>query len=297
MNLNISIIIIGFNSLSTLKKLLPSIKNIVSKNINLEIIYIDDGSTDASFDYFKSYSFPFKAVSFKFENNRGRVHATDMGIQKATGDWLLFIQSNMIVDSHLLQHYANAIQSRDSNNLIIAGTIIYQSSDRALQNYLNSNSRGINAYRCYENIHFSHLLFGNCIIHNSIFKKYRLNLQLESYGGEELDFSYKVIKENPNIMIAYPDAQVTRIDFPVLQQHCVRLEEYGRENLALLDPALQKLVIRYKILLVPIPGLYYLISCLYILGLHLYKIPMFSKVIIKYILGLAILKGYYKRVK
>jgi hypothetical protein len=175
---------------------------------------------------------------------------------------------------------------------------VYQSSDCALQNYLNSKTRGINAYRRYENIHFSHLLFGNCIIHNSIFKKYQLNLQLESYGGEELDFSYKVVQEHPKTMIAYPEAKVTRIEFPVLQQHCIRLEEYGRENLAILDPVLQKLVVRYKMLLTPIPGLYYLVSCLYALGLRLYKIPILSKIIIKYILGLAILKGYYyKRVK
>ena len=47
-NLNISIIIIGYNTSSELKKLLLSINNINASENILEVIYTDDGSRDLS---------------------------------------------------------------------------------------------------------------------------------------------------------------------------------------------------------------------------------------------------------
>jgi len=296
MNYNFSIIIIGYNSLSTIKKLLPSIKQLNTDNIILEIIYIDDGSTDSSYDYFKSYKLSFKIIPVKLETNCGRVYATNKGIQSATGDWLLFIQSNMTVHPNLLQHYAKAI--KEKNGLIYTGTIKYKSSDIVFEKYLNHHNRGINAYREFENVHYSHLLFGNCIINKSIFKEIKLNLKLETYGGEELDFAHKVLQKYPNSILAYPKARVVRIQFPTLVAHCLRLEEYGNKNLQILSPSLQKQVIKFPMIFLNIPlGLRWLISCLYDLGKKIYTVPGLSKLIIRCMLGLAILKGYYKKTK
>ena len=296
MNYNFSIIIIGYNSLSTLKKLLSSIKQLNADNIILEIIYVDDGSTDGSYDYFQSYKLPFKIIPVKLATNHGRAYATNKGIQSANGDWFLLIQSNMTVRPNLLQHYAKAIFT--NNALIFTGTIQYKSTDIVFQNYLNHKNRGINAYKKFEKVHYSHLLFGNCIIHKSIFQEIKLNLKLDAYGGEELDFAYRALQKFPNAIIAYPKAQVVRIQFPILTTHCLRLEEYGHKNLKLLSPFLQKQVVKFPQLFFNIPFyLRWLISVLYCLGKKIYTIPYFSRSIIRLVLGLAILKGYYNKAK
>ena len=296
MNPNFSIIIIGFNSLTTLKELLPSIKQLNINNIKLDVIYVDDGSQDDSYEYFQSYKFPFTTIPIQLESNKGRVHATNVGIQHATGDWLIFIQSNMIVTSNFLQHYAKAIQTK--KNLIFTGTIKYQSPDFVFEEYLNHSNRGINGYQKFDAVHYSHLLFGNCIINKTIFEQIKLNLQLETYGGEELDFAYQIIQKFPNSILAYPEAQVIRIQFPRLTTHCLRLEEYGGGNLSMLSPVLQKQVIKFPKLFLNIPySLQWIISFCYYLGKRIYKMPYFSHKIIKLVLGLAILKGYYNTTK
>jgi len=296
MKFNVSIIIIGYNSLNTLKQLLPSLGSLNTQNVNLEIVYIDDGSKDNSIDFFKSYSLNHKKICYQVSKNKGRVHATAMGIEQANGDWYLFVQSNMILDSQMLQHYIKGI-TLNAKKLIFAGSIRYESLDKTLQKYLNSKDRGINAYKEYQGIHFSHLLFGNCIIHSSIFKKIKLNLKLSLYGGEELDFAFRVARHFPNIMIACPKSIVTRIQYPNLYQHCKRLEEYGEYNFHILSPILQKEVIKYHNLIANIPGIYYLVLIFYKLCLTIYKAGLRSGIIMKLVFGFAILKGYYKGIK
>tara|TARA_B110000438_G_scaffold300535_2_gene353164 strand:- start:57 stop:947 length:891 start_codon:yes stop_codon:yes gene_type:complete len=291
-----SIIIIGYNSLNTLKQLLPSLNNLNTRDVHLEIVYIDDGSKDNSMDYFKSYDLKYKKNFYQFINNKGRVHATNMGIKKSNGDWYLFVQSNTVLDSQILQHYIKGIIN-NAKKLIFAGGICYESLDKTLQQYLNNKSHGINAYKQYQQIHFSHLLFGNCLIHSNIFKTIKLNLKLNLYGGEELDFAFKVVKRFPNSMIACPKSIVTRIQYPDLHQHCKRLEEYGAHNFHILSPALQKEVIKYPALIANIPGMYYLVLIFYRISLTIYKMGLRPSIIMKLIFGFAILKGYYKEIK
>ena len=295
MTFKFSIIIIGYNSLYTLKKLLSSLNNLDTQNVDLEIVYIDDGSTDNSMAYFQSYKLDCKKTNYQFSKNKGRVYATNAGIVRASGDWLLFIQSNVTVDAQLLQHYIHGIIN--CKKLIFAGSIIYQSEDVVLQRYLNNKKRGINAYKQYQAIDFSHLLFGNCLIHNSVFKKIKLNLKLSSYGGEELDFAFNAQSHFPNTMVACPKSKVTRIHFPNLKQHCKRLEEYGENNLSVLSPTLQKKVIKFPFLLIKIPGIQCLIFILYRFGLVVYKTTLLPQIIMRFIFWLAILNGYYKKIK
>ena len=58
----ISIIIIGFNTKTTLLVLLDSINNIICDTNNIEVIYIDDGSKDDSLLIFQKYNLQFHPV-------------------------------------------------------------------------------------------------------------------------------------------------------------------------------------------------------------------------------------------
>ena len=90
----ISIIIIGYNTCEQLNTLLQSIANQKVDDLLIEIIYIDDGSSDGSFRMFNNFAINHKKRSKKFKENKGRVEATQAGINLATGKWLLFIRSN-----------------------------------------------------------------------------------------------------------------------------------------------------------------------------------------------------------
>ena len=98
----ISIVIIGFNTEQSLKKLLASIEKIIYTSEDVEVIYVDDGSTDNSLSVFEKYKLKFKTKSFVFKKNMGRVCATDKGIKLATGEWIFLLQSNVIVNPNII---------------------------------------------------------------------------------------------------------------------------------------------------------------------------------------------------
>ena len=294
---SISIIIIGFNTKNYLNNLLQSIKQIkkdATCKIN-EVIYIDDGSSDNSLFLFKSFDVGLKKKYFGFENNMGRVFATNKGVEIATGDWLLFLQSNMLVDSNLVMEYCKAIQN--CSVVAIGGKIIYRSQDKAFEKYLNNQNRGINQYKQYSAIKYQNLLFGNCLIQKKIFKNIKLNTDLKYYGGEELDFSYRLNQQYHQQIIACTSSIVYRIDHPGLLKHIARLEEFGKYNFLLLNSDLKTTIVKNKLFILENVLIKNVILAVKIFSTYLYRLGMRNSIIIKLLLLLSLLKGYHQRTR
>ena len=177
MSNNISIVIIGYNSQNELSQCLDSLNKIKPNESLNEIIYIDDGSNDDSDNVFKNSKFPCEKKFHKFSKNQGRVFATQKGIELASSSWILFLQSNVVVNSNIINEYLKAINQFSATAYM--GRIVYQSSDRRFEKYLNHRNRGLNSTQNGNVINFKNLLFGNCLIKKNIFNKISLNLNLK----------------------------------------------------------------------------------------------------------------------
>lgn len=101
----ISIITINYNNLEGLKKTIESVSSQTWQEF--EYIIIDGGSTDGSVDYIES-----KKELFEYwvsESDQGVYHAMNKGIEKASGEYLLFLNSgDHFYDKSVLkknQHY------------------------------------------------------------------------------------------------------------------------------------------------------------------------------------------------
>lgn len=105
--MRISVIVPVYNSELYLENCLESLKNQIFKN--LEIIIIDDGSTDSSFNIAKSFT--EKDARFKIfrKENGGQASARNLGLRKATGDFLSFVDSDDTISpdffSENLKHF------------------------------------------------------------------------------------------------------------------------------------------------------------------------------------------------
>lgn len=293
-SLNISIIIIGYNTRHELGQLLQSINNLKHGSHILEVIYIDDASEDSSLEVFKNYPLGFQKKYKKNPFNRGRSFSTQRGINLASGDWFLFLRSNEIASKNLLHEYVLAINQQ--LGLAYMGVVRYQSQDKYFEQYLNNKRRGVNLFSCGEKIHYKFLLFNNSIIHKQIFKDICFNGDLKKYGGEELDFSFRLNKKFPNMICACPNAVVYRKNYPSLLDHCMRLEEFGLFNLHMLSKKLQLDIVGYKILL----RKWFLLR-LIVLSVYFFCNTINAKIkmrpqylIIRAHFLAAILKGYYR---
>lgn len=71
---------------------------------NIEIILIDDGSTDKSGEKCNQYLTIDKRIKVIHKKNGGLSDARNAGIQYASGDYIMFIDSDDIVDHGIVEH-------------------------------------------------------------------------------------------------------------------------------------------------------------------------------------------------
>ena len=92
----ISVIIPIYNAEKYLLKCIDSIIN--QDFTNFEIICIDDGSKDNSLTLLNEYKKRDNRILVFTQNNQGQGVARNKGIQKATGDFLVFIDPDDYIE-------------------------------------------------------------------------------------------------------------------------------------------------------------------------------------------------------
>lgn len=95
----ISIIIPNYNGEELLRKNLPKVFSATTENV--EIIVIDDASTDGSVEYLQSLG--EKIHLLLNSNNRGFAHSVNKGVQKATGEIIVLLNSDVSPRKGFLQ--------------------------------------------------------------------------------------------------------------------------------------------------------------------------------------------------
>jgi len=99
---SLSIVFPLFNEEKRLSKLLQKIKKFLFKNeLNIEFIFVDDGSTDESLKLLKNFKktnlrkIKFKIISYK--KNKGKGYALKKGVLKASNKWILTMDIDLSV--------------------------------------------------------------------------------------------------------------------------------------------------------------------------------------------------------
>ena len=96
----LSVIIPVYNAEKTLKKCMESV--LKQKDEDLEIVLINDGSTDASDKIIQEYKEKNpKTISYYKKKNTGVADTRNYGIKKAKGTYILFLDADDYLDIHL----------------------------------------------------------------------------------------------------------------------------------------------------------------------------------------------------
>jgi glycosyltransferase involved in cell wall biosynthesis len=90
--MKISAILPVFNERERVEKIVKVLKEVDFLD---EIIFVDDGSTDGSFDFLKENK-DERIKVFRLKRNRGKGFALSFGIKKACGEILIFIDSDLV---------------------------------------------------------------------------------------------------------------------------------------------------------------------------------------------------------
>ena len=95
--MNISIVIPLLNEEESLQELYYWIAKVMQSNRYLyEIIFIDDGSTDASWEVIENLSHKDRSVkAIRFQKNYGKSQALDAGFELATGNVVITMDADL----------------------------------------------------------------------------------------------------------------------------------------------------------------------------------------------------------
>ena len=184
----ISVIVPIYNAEKYLKECLDSLVNQTLKN--MEIILIDDGSTDTSSNIVDSYAKKYSNVIVKHVKNGGVSKARNKGLSLAKGEYIAFIDSDDYIN---LTTYEKMYYKASSNDLDIVGcntNIIYPGK------LVNCNSNIPLLSKDNENDKKITLIYSYAVIWNKIYKREILNNITFKEGSnfcEDVLFLYHVI--------------------------------------------------------------------------------------------------------
>ena len=114
----VSIIIAVYNGVKTIEKSLQSAQCQTYKNI--EIIVVDDGSTDETFSTVKRIADKDIRIKLINQKNSGVSAARNKGIEEANGKYICFLDAD---DAYTDQYVARMVQMIETNNseLVVCG--------------------------------------------------------------------------------------------------------------------------------------------------------------------------------
>lgn len=148
--MKVSIIIPVYNMAQSI---FDSVKSILSQTYeNIELILVDDGSIDNSFELCKKLAEKNEIVKVFHTENRGSGPARNYGIEKATGDFVYFPDADDYVEPYAIEILVNAI-TKSQCDLVVFGYRCFDTKGRLVEekNYPNLNINAIDVRRNYEN--------------------------------------------------------------------------------------------------------------------------------------------------
>lgn len=117
--MKISIVITIFNCEKYLRECLDSIVN--QTYDNLEIVLVNDGSTDSSGEICKSYVDIDKRIKYIEKTNSGVMDARVVGFKNCSGDYIYSVDSDDIVDLNCVQTIVDEISNTKADIVCFNG--------------------------------------------------------------------------------------------------------------------------------------------------------------------------------
>lgn len=97
----ISVIVPVYNLEKYISRCIDSL--LAQTDPNLEILLIDDGSTDRSGEICRRYAELHPAIRYFHQDNRGVSAARNLGLAHAAGEWVLFVDGDDFVEKELAE--------------------------------------------------------------------------------------------------------------------------------------------------------------------------------------------------
>lgn len=172
----VSIIIPIYNVEKYLEKCIKSMINQTYRN--LEIILINDGSTDESAKICEKYKEQDSRIVFINKKNGGAASAKNEGLKIAKGDYITFIDSDDFIEPDMIEYMVNTIKKYNSDIIQCSFTNLYKNTEKFKQDKIIEQKIGSKDFFKlflikWDSSLFWNKLFKREVIENIFFKEGR----------------------------------------------------------------------------------------------------------------------------
>lgn len=239
----LSVIILSYNTDKTTERCINSL--IACTNIELEIIVVDNGSSDGSLKMLEFFKKKLNRtggeISFKLivnHQNLGYPKGNNQGIKNAKGKYILFLNSDTIVKKINFKQLLNYLDSREdvgvlTVNVVLPSGKIDPASHRGFPTIWNSFCYFLKLEAVFKKIPiFNHLFGGYHLVNKDLRSIHEIDSPtgafyltrkslLDRIGGfdenffmygEDLDLSYRVKKQGYKVLY-YPLYKVVHLKY------------------------------------------------------------------------------------
>ncbi len=178
----VSIIIACYNSQSYLSECIDSLKNQTYKN--LEIIFVDDGSTDKTNELLKNFCLADSRVKLISTKNNGVAKARQIGLDSATGEYITFYDPDDVLKSDHIENLLTVLLKHGADISVCAFERVKKDKALAFNKVKKEKVLVFDREQAVEQL-MSHRIFDVCLWN----KLYSADL-IEKSGARFLDSRY-----------------------------------------------------------------------------------------------------------
>lgn len=198
----ISIIIPVFNVEAYLPMCIESVLSQTFKK--LEVILINDGSTDASGKICDNYAKKDERIRVFHKKNEGQSIARNIGLEASKGKYILYLDSDDCYTDPKCMYKLYDMMEKDKYDFILFGSVMGSSIENAVNHYgnydleiiKNNNGNKIFSYMVKENKQLA------CVWNKIIRKEFLQNNQIilqENIIGEDIEWSIDIFQHAEKI--------------------------------------------------------------------------------------------------
>ncbi len=203
-------------------------------NINFEIIYLEDGSTQHVASNKQHISSLPNTIILHYKNNIGRTNARLVLSNKAQYDWLLFLDADVkIINTDFIKKYINHVSTNKCD--AIYGGFTY-AKQKPKKDFLLRWKYGQIAEDVAANIRnktpYKIVISANFLIKKALFNTLSSKIKIKSYG---LDNYFGILLKQNNAQVKHLDNPVLHLGLDTSKAYLNKVEEAINALLTLLN--------------------------------------------------------------
>jgi len=230
--LTLSVVMPTYDEPERLEAALKSLSQQDYPHKAIQIIVVDDASPHLDSERLHAAVAPLQLRLLRNEQNQGRARTRNTALRVASGEIVVFLDSDMIVGTNFLRAHVQRHQNHEE--AVFIGNIRFASEipPTSLTRYLEG--RGVHRVDLDKPVPFNCFVTGNSSVRRSTLLRVGFfDEDLTAYGGEDLELGYRLHLAGIPLHYA-PEALSYHYHLRSLEPLCRLMQTYGNKSIPIL---------------------------------------------------------------